>query len=350
MMNHFNQMIFKKGEAAARCRSIIKMGKKKIMFVVLFLIILSMCSCSSNKDSWDNGEFGEIDENKEYPKTRPKSVESLVERKEEYDIWDYYGKIPISISDKQAGSLPDITGNEFSIERFNMNGVSFDINSIAVSAGYNDYVDDMGIYHLDLSNGDASMMVAQIAQGDTSILNNLLKENEEVYLQYMRIVDEYNDIYDENNNARRSDFGGVYTFAKMIEFIDEHPELRKDYLAYSIEQRFNLIKDTFGLNEELSIDNVFYNDSAYLVDYSDWYESLDSFAMLGDEYETKIVVKRTEEGVFAFLTKWKSDSNIHPETGDLMYSPTMLVNFSRNEHWQVEEGRDAFVERTGTIG
>lgn len=315
----------------------------KLKLIIAFLLCLLLVGC--NKNDTEEVVFGDIDETATYGSDVP--LESLVKRKDKFNVSDYFQKIPMTItSDVVKSELPDVYNNVYKIDRIQLNNVYFDMNEIANQNVYNYYIDN-GFFKLDIVVGESksiNITVAQISNEDT----NLIDEDSSEYIT--DIVNEYEDIYLNDPNQVSDEYGSYYTYDKYIDFFNEHENLKKDISIYDKNDILQFIIDMYGL--KYTPEDFLSNENCGSNEYSDWYEVTHDFWLANSDKEnidTKITVKRNTDGVFVFMVEYPKDFTIDEITGKDYFTPNMIVNIAQNNYYQLAESYDNFIIRNNNL-
>lgn len=310
------------------------MIKKKFMLAVLSVcLIATACGKTTEEESL---EFGDIDTSKTYGDTY-ENHETLVDRVEPLDMKEYYTKIPISITEEPVrGELKDFYGvQNGAIDRIKLNGVSFDINEMGILYGGSYSVED-GIFCISFPDNSMRIKVAQIYSGSSTIFD------EDSLRMLNNIKQEYYETYDEASGYMRKEYGDVYTYDKYVTFFKENPSFMRDLSAYSAEQIFEVATSALGM--EYNYSDFMVNEMPSNFDYSDFYESYVTYQLYEDVKETKICVKRSDDGVFVFWTEYETGVNID-ESEEEMFSPSAIINFSQNHFILMEEPYQKYIDK-----
>lgn len=315
--------------------------KNKILYILtLFIFSASLAGCSESTDE-ESVVYGDINENIEYNK-EDSLKPSAVERKDKVDINDYFLKIPISITqEKVSSTLPDVYGNNYNIDRIQLNNVYFDINEIANKNNYNYFVED-GFFKINVpieEEKSISISVAQIASGDTYTIPD------DSQREISNIIEEYREIYENTQNQTSDEYGDYYTYSEYINYLNNHEEYKKDITVYDKTQILELLLNIFDLSD-YTVDDFLSNNNCQMIEYSTWYEVTNNYYSAKDsDYALTISVRRNTEGVFATLIKYPYNCTVDNISGEDYFTPAMIVNFAQNNYWQSAESYNDYVER-----
>lgn len=311
------------------------MIKQNKLITLLCITLLFFGGCSQPQNNVTNNEiiWGDIDfdanpvEKIEYP--------SLTERKEEIDINEYYQVIPIKITKEiESGQLADIKNDRYKIDRIQLNNVYFDINEIANTNDYNIEIKD-GILNLDIkmeNNKTIQIKLAQIYEGNSVVIED------ELVAVLSEIIDEYKNLYKDNNKQSYLEYGGYYTYDKYVDFLNENPLLKHDITNYSAEQVLALMQNIFKLDDSITnnlIGTRLGNDIEYSRELAYFVTDI-YFGNLDSNNKIELAIKRNGDAVFAFMVTYPNNINVNEE-GNTYFSPLMIINFAQNNYYQLAE-------------
>lgn len=306
--------------------------KKNIFTILLFILMLTSCG----KEAVDNEEdvpFGDIDTTKEYV-IKDYQAPSAVIRKKGPDIRAFFPLIPLNETDEMVSApLKAVTGDEFTVERFQFNGVYFDVNQVANQHSYKLGLSD-GIVQIIIPNEKGNPVVASVAQiADSSVNDKELSYSE--IQEVADIVDEYNNIYMNTENQDSDEYGNFYTYDKYVEWMDSHEKSKYNISMYSPEQILSYAIEIFGIDKKT--EDFYINTNAELLECSDWYRVRMSFRYENNTDDIiEISLKTSTEGVFLFMTTYPYGSNTD-SSGNIIYTPTMIINIAQDNYFQIAE-------------
>lgn len=319
--------------------------KRKIFLLIATVLTFSLTGCSIvsiDNNTEENVEFGEIDETREYIIDTDTLMPSLVERVEQINIFDNFSKIPINITqDIVEGSLPNNYGVNHNIHRVQLNNIFFDINEIAINNDYVAYT-TRGFYEIVVPWEEDEIVVdlAQLSNENTYTLND------EATRLLNNIEQEYYETYEDSKHQNSGEYGGVCTYKKYVDFLNENPEYLKDINVYNEYQVLDLVFDVFDMEEEGYDKTKMLSTANYAnMEYSDWYSAEFSYFSTKEGRNTCIVVKRNDKGLFAIKATYPKDCTIDRFTGEDYFTPTMIINFATNNYNQKSETYNDYVER-----
>jgi len=315
--------------------------KKRLIFIFLCSFLFAGCSkVENNTPSTNEIIWGDINFEVDEPELTPPP--SIVERKDEINVSEYYKVLPINASKEVASSyLADIANNRCRIHRLKLNDVYFDINEIGNMNNYSyDVIDNIFNLNIEtLEQEKIDIKVAQLYDGDTFMLN------QEAADEYVSILEEYLSEYENNKTQSYLEYGGHYTYDKYVDFLENNNNLKHDISMYSKNQVLLLLQDIFKL-EPSTVDTLIGSDSCNDIEYSreNAYELTHYyFGKTVDNKSIEIGVKRNTQGVFAFMVTYPKDI-VLDNMGNVYFSPLMIINFAQNNYYQLAESYDDYIK------
>lgn len=315
---------------------------KKIFSIILSSIVLfSLSGCGNKAQDYEDVPFGDIDTSKDY-KEESILTPSLVDRKEEIDIHDYFIRIPIEITqDVVDGKLPDLYDGKHNINRIQLNGVYFDINEIAINKNYKMGISD-GIFQITIPQGEGNTpivtSVAQIASGETDEMTY------EEIMEYTDIIYEYQELYNNDEHKYTDEYGDYYTYNKYVDWMNNHENSKKNIVMYSPNQVKQFVLETLNLTE-YNIDDFSINSSMNQFEYSEWYDIPFFMQYEGEDgLMIDISVKKNTDGVFLIMTSYPYGANINVDD-NVYFSPTMIINIAQDNYYEIGETFQSYVEK-----
>lgn len=315
------------------------MKKKNIIATMLFMVVaLSGCS---NGPVDEDVVYGEIDTSKQYT-SEDYQAPSPVERREMIDINDYFIKVPMNETAEKASSwLYDTKQQKRNIDRYQFNGVYFDVNEVASNTDYRLGVRN-GVVEIIISK-EGNPIVASVAQ--ISDKNTNLMSYDQT-LQLDEIAIKYKEEYEKVENQSSNEYGYIYTYKDYVDFIDANENLKQDLSVYAPEQVLQLAIDIFELDK--TVEDFTINSNAAEQEYSDFYMVEHNFycreEIDGVERLTDISVKRTSSGDFLFMTQYDMNANADYK-GEIAFTPTMIINIAQNNYYQKAETFAQYIKR-----
>lgn len=237
-----------------------KFSKIFIVLIIIALIITMFVFIALNLVQKPEENPGPVDLPKPTEVEDEPFADSLVSRENSNSRADEFN-YDLSISIKETMKISDeYSWSTSGAEKIILNDdSSIYLNQYIVSSGYSIENKDDGIL-IKTNANDYIMEIKKINVAPFEYVTNKdnFNEENEVINQYDRIKEEYNTIYSSDIDKSTLEYGGIGTYTKMIEFIEEN-NLQKDIGLYTSDQVREVMEKAFNVELDESFVDIDYN-------------------------------------------------------------------------------------------